>query len=80
MAKEPTAIDTATKPRRKSGPRVQKEKLAFLLFKGTLESVEVLFNPLEALDRKEADPTLTYKKVTLPMGKKRAPPATEQPA
>lgn len=82
MAKEPTgygsgAASTGDKPKRKSGPRVQKEKLAFLLFKGTIESVEILFDPLKALDAKEADPSLTYRKIVLPMGKKRAPAAVE---
>lgn len=59
----------APKKRRPSGPRVVKPKTAILLYKGNLDAIEIVFDPMEALDRKEQDNSWSYKRFTVPVGK-----------
>lgn len=66
-------ITTATK-RKSTGPRQVKDKVVYALFKGSMESLSIVDNAEAALDAKEADPSLTYKKIVIPV-KRRAPVA-----
>lgn len=66
---------TPTK-RKSSGPRVVKDKVAILLYKGNIEAMEFCFDPMEALEKKESDASWNFKKVVVPV-KRRAQPKTE---
>lgn len=66
-APQPVAGNGPVKAKRKSGPRSVKPIQGIMLYKGNLEGdFQIVFDPMEALDRKEADPNLQLKKFTVP--------------
>lgn len=65
---------TGTKPKRVQGPRTAKPKQVILLFEGTINGeVQVSFDPWDAMEKKEANPNLVMKRVTIPTTKRTAP-------
>lgn len=72
----PAPNGAPTKAKRKTGPRTVKPVQGILLYKGTIEGdVKVVFDPMEALDAKEADASLQMRKFTVPRKGKPAAPA-----
>lgn len=67
----------ATEPKktRKGGPRVVKDKVAYLLFKGEVEpgSFQVKFDADEVMETMDKDPALKRVRIVIPV--KRAKPA-----
>ena len=80
MATAPTNA-TAPKTKRKSGPRVVKDKVMYALYKGQLDSLEFVFTADAALEAKEFDDTVKYKTIVIPgKAKPRAPVAVDPAA
>jgi len=77
MAKDTVAADGTQKKTRKSGPRVKKPTQVIVMYEGELVGdLQFVFDPFEAMDRKEANPNLKMKKVIIPnKGKPAAAPA-----
>ena len=82
MAVQPQTASTGSTPNksRKGGSRTVKDKVVFVLCEGTITNMHILFDAEAALDMKEQNPALTYRKVVIPARKKPAtPPAPNGP-
>lgn len=78
MAKAPESANGERKSRR-SGPRVAKDKIVFLMFKGEVAAdYQIALNAEQVLDLMEADPTWKRAKIVIPAKRPKtvAPAAT----
>lgn len=67
----------APKKKRASGPRVVKDKVAYLLFRGDVEpgSIKVEFDADKVMEAMDGDGTLKRARVVIPVKRKAPAPA-----
>lgn len=68
MAKDTTLVTGEAAPKkRKTGPRTKKPVQVIVMYEGDLVGdLQFVFDPFEAMDKKEANPNLKMKKVVIP--------------